>query len=51
MRHATGDDHRGAVVSVSIVGILILLAVVAVVVAIVVGLVLFFTNRRKDGEL
>lgn len=37
--------------SVSIIGILILLAVLAVVIAIVVGLVMFFTNRRKEGEL
>jgi hypothetical protein len=36
---------------VSIIGILILLAVLAVVIAIVVGLVMFFTNRRKEGEL
>jgi hypothetical protein len=51
MRLAPCDRTGGAVVSVSILGILILLALVAVGVAVVVGLVMFFTNRRKEGEL
>lgn len=37
--------------SVSVLGILLLLLVIGVVAAIVVGLVMFMTNRRKDGEL
>ncbi len=37
--------------SVSLLGILIILVVLGVLAAIVVGLVLFLTNRRKDGEL
>jgi hypothetical protein len=35
---------------VSILGILLLLAVVAVGVAIVVGLVMFFSDRRKGAD-
>ncbi len=37
--------------SVGVLGILVLLLVIGVVAAIVVGLVMFMTNRRKDGEL
>jgi nitrate reductase gamma subunit len=51
MRLAPCDRTGGGLVSVSILGILVLLAVVAVGIAIVVGLVMFFTNRRKEGEL
>jgi len=51
MRLAPCDRTGGGLVSVSILGILLLVAVVAVVIVTVVGLVSFFANRRKEGEL